>query len=194
MGKSRLGAEIVKRAADQGLTVYAGACHSYGTTVSYLPWRGIWRALLQVEAAEPEARIAAMQTELTAIDPALARRTPLLDVVLNIAIPDNDLTGALEARLRKESLEDLLLTVLVHRASRGPLMLVVEDCHWIDPSSEDLLEYLGRNLVGLPVLILILYRCPPGAGPRASARRVAQLPHFTELHLNDFNTMPRQRP
>ncbi len=184
MGKSRLGAEIVRRAAEQGLAVHAGACHSYGTTVSYLPWRGIWQGLLGIESAAPEARVAALEIELAAIDPGLARRMPLLDIVLNIAIPNNDLTGALEAKLRKESLEDLLLAVLAHRASQAPTMLVVEDCHWIDPLSEDLLEYLGRNLLGLPVLILILYR-PPEAG-RGQVAGISRLPHFTELRLVDF--------
>ncbi len=184
MGKSRLGAEIVKLAADRGLIVYAGACHSYGTTVSYLPWRAIWHGLLGIESAAPEARIAGLEAELAAIDPGLERRLPLLDVVLNLAIPDNDLTAALEARLRKESLEDLLLAVLIHRANRAPLILVVEDSHWIDPLSQDLLDYLGRNLVGLPVLILILYR--PREAERGQIPHITQLPHFTELHLVDF--------
>ncbi|HVA93117.1 MAG TPA: adenylate/guanylate cyclase domain-containing protein, partial [Chloroflexota bacterium] len=186
MGKSRLGAEIVKPAAGRGLAVYAGACHSYGSTVSYLPWRGIWRGILGIESVGPEARIAALETELAAIDPGLLPRLPLLDVALNLTIPDNDLTRALEARLRKESLEDLLLTILTHRARRTPLLLMLEDCHWIDPLSEDLLEYLGRNLVGLPVLIVVLYR--PHEADRGRALRITQLPHFTELRLVDFTT------
>src|SRR6185312_15658997 len=136
------------------------------------------------EPVAPEARIAALETALAAIDSGLARRLPLLEVMLNIAIPDNDLTRTLEAKLRKESLEDLLLAVLAHRASQAPLMLVLEDCHWIDPLSEDLLEYLGRNLIGLPVLILILYR--PAEAGRGQAPRVSRLPHFTELRLIDF--------
>ncbi|MFL6187896.1 MAG: adenylate/guanylate cyclase domain-containing protein, partial [Actinomycetes bacterium] len=46
IGKSRLGAEVVRMAAALGFAVYTGACRSHGTTTSYLVWRSVWNDLL----------------------------------------------------------------------------------------------------------------------------------------------------
>ena len=54
-------------------------------------------------------------------------RLPLLGAVLNLAIPDNDLTRSLEAKVRKSSLEGMLLRLLEARARIEPLLLVLED-------------------------------------------------------------------
>jgi class 3 adenylate cyclase/tetratricopeptide (TPR) repeat protein len=188
MGKSRLNAEIVKLAASQGLTVFGGASQSYGTTVSYLVWRDIWRDLFSLDPeSSAEAQIAAIEAQLATIDPGLLGRVPLLDVVLGIAIPDNAVTRGLDARLRKESLEDLLLAILAYRARRTPLLLVLEDCHWIDPLSDDLLEYLARNLARLPLLLVVLYR-PPETNHR-QILRMRQLPYFAEIALEDLTDL-----
>ena len=185
MGKSRLNAEIVTRAAAQGLATYGGACQSYGMNMSYLVWRTVWQDLFTLDPGAPaDVQIAAISAQLTAIDPGLAGRVPLLDIVLGITIPDNEVTRALDARVRKESLEDLLLAVLAYRARRTPLLIVLEDCHWIDPLSDDLLLYLARNLASLPVLLVVLYR-PPETGHRQTLR-LTQLPYFSEIRLGDL--------
>jgi class 3 adenylate cyclase/tetratricopeptide (TPR) repeat protein len=192
MGKSRLGAEIVTHAADQGLAVYGGACQSYGTQVSYLVWRTVWRDLFGLDpAAAQAAQIAGIEIQLAAIDPGLAARAPLLEVVLGIALPENDVTRGLDARLRKESLEDLLLAVLAYHARRTPLLLVLEDCHWIDPLSGDLLEYLARNLASLPVVLVVLYR--PVETERRHLFRLGQLPYFSEIRLEDLTAAEAER-
>ena len=65
-----------------------------------------------------------------------------------------------------------------------PLLFVLEDCHWLDPLSHDLLEVIGRAIIDLPVLIIIAYR-PPQLD-RLQAPRVSQLFHFTEIQLTDL--------
>ncbi|MBP7691998.1 MAG: tetratricopeptide repeat protein [Anaerolineales bacterium] len=186
MGKSRLTAEIVRRATSQHLTVYAGECQSFGTNHSYLVWQTIWRDFFGLDAAWPvDEQLRQVEAYLAAIDPALARRLPLLDTVLNLPIPDNDLTAALDAKLRKGSLEALLVDCLRARAQAGPLALVLEDCHWLDPLSHDLLEALGRITASLPVLILIAYRPPTLEHLQDS--RVTALPHATVIPLFEFS-------
>ena len=85
------------------------------------------------------------------MDPSLVSRLPLLGTALNLPIPDNDVTRQFDAKLRKASLEGLLADCLRHRASGTPLLLVLEDCHWLDPLSQDLLEIIARTIVNLPV-------------------------------------------
>ena len=80
MGKSRLVAEFVRNARRAGLNVAFGECQAFGTTTSYLAWREVWRTLFGVdEAADPERQRAAIERALSAIDPALLPRAPLLE-------------------------------------------------------------------------------------------------------------------
>ena len=185
MGKSRLVAEFVRSARRRGVFVAFGECQSFGTNASYFVWREIWRRLLRVEDADSDdEQRRGVEAALEAIDPALAPRAPLLATVLGLEIPDNDLTAALDAKLRKASLEDLLATCLRDRAAGEPLVLVLEDCHWIDALSRDLLEALGRAALGLPVLIVLAYRPTdePGGG-----LGVERLPSFSEIGLAELD-------
>jgi predicted ATPase len=192
MGKSRLVAEVIRLASERQVAGYGGECQSYGTTTSYLVWQNIWRGLFSLDASRPlDELIHALETQLAQIDPRLVGRLPLLGAVLKLEIDDNELTATFDAKLRKTSLESLLVDCLRARAGQGPLFLVLEDCHWIDPLSHDLLEVLGRAIADLPVLMVLAYR-PPDV-QRAQGPRVSQLPHFTLVPLSDFTPQEAER-
>ncbi len=192
MGKSRLVAEVIRLANDRQLAGYGGQCQSYGTNTSYLAWWSIWQSFFNLA---PEAltaiQIKSIEDQLAQIDPALVARLPLLGAVLNLPIADNEVTRAFDAKLRKASLEALLVDCLRHRAARTPLFLVLEDCHWIDPLSHDLLDVIARTIVGLPVLLVIAYR-PADAIPSGQLS-LRQLPHFTEVALAYFTQAEAER-
>ncbi|HEX5944252.1 MAG TPA: tetratricopeptide repeat protein [Anaerolineales bacterium] len=185
MGKSRLMAEVIRLARGRDMQGYGGECQSYGTSTSYLVWHNIWRGFFHLDPGWSAAeQIEALERELSEIDPALLPRLPLLGAVLNLQIPDNELTRSFDAKLRKESLESLLVDCLRKRAHLMSLLLVLEDCHWLDPLSHDLLEVIGRAIVDIPVLIALAYR-PPQLN-RILAPRVSQFFHFTEIPLTDL--------
>jgi class 3 adenylate cyclase/tetratricopeptide (TPR) repeat protein len=185
MGKSRLLAECITRVRARQMADVGGECAAYGTNISYLVWQSIWRELFGLDsAAELGVQVRTLEAALAQIDPELLPRLPLLGAVLNLPIPDNDLTRSFDAKLRKSSLESLLVDCLRGLARERPLLLVLEDCHWLDALSHDLLEVIGRAIVNLPVLLLLAYR-PPEL-QRLQATRVTQLPHTIELQLPDF--------
>ncbi|NJN98023.1 MAG: AAA family ATPase, partial [Anaerolineales bacterium] len=192
MGKSRLVAEIIRLANDNQMVAYGGECQSYGTNISYLAWHSIWRGFFHLDSIrEVPEQIAQLEQQLKLIDPALAPRLPLLEVALNIPIPDNELTQSFDAKLRKSSLEALLVDCLRARARKTPLLLVLENCHWLDPLSHDLLEEIGRTIADLPVLLVMALR-PPDLH-RLQVPRVSQLPHFSEIPLADFTDQEAER-
>ena len=78
--------------------------------------------------------------------------------MLGLSIPDNDLTLSFDAKLRKSSLETLLADIFAAIASELPILIVVEDAHWLDSLSHDLLEVISRTIADLPVLIVLAYR------------------------------------
>ncbi len=185
MGKSRLIAEFVRSARRRGLFVAYGECQSFGTNASYFVWREIWQRLFGVEDDEsPTRQRRRVIASLEAIDPSLVARAPLLSAVLGLDLPDNELTSTFDAKLRKASLEDLLARILRARVEREPVVLVLEDCHWIDALSRDLLEVLGRSAAALPVLFVLAYRpaTQPGGG-----LGVERIPDFSEVSLAELD-------
>ncbi|MEA2519826.1 MAG: hypothetical protein QOF49_1906, partial [Chloroflexota bacterium] len=143
MGKSRLVAEFVRTARRRGLFVAFGECQSFGANTGYFVWREIWRRLFRLQDDEPEAeQLATLEERLEAIDDSFVARAPLLGGLLGLDIADNDLTVAFDAKLRKTSLEALLAEALRAVATDEPIVVVLEDCHWIDELSRDLLEVL----------------------------------------------------
>jgi predicted ATPase/class 3 adenylate cyclase len=185
LGKTRLLAEVIHLANERQVTGYGGECQSYGKNISYLVWQGIWRSFFNLDAkGNLEEQVFSLERELSRIDPGLVPRLPLLGAVLNLPIPDNDLTRSFDAKLRKTSLESLLVDCLRARAREGPLIIVLEDAQWLDPLSIDLLQVIGRTIASLPVLLVLAYRQPQV--PQEPVLPVTQLANFTELELAEF--------
>ena len=186
MGKSRLVAEVIGRALAAGFTGFGGHGVNYGTDVPYLACRPLLRGLLEVEDDRPwQEQAEAIARRLAAIHPDLPPRLPLLGDALGLPIPDNDLTASFDAPLRQASLFSLVVELLRHHASHSPVLLVIEDAHWLDPLSVELVRHLARNIFDLPVLLLTVYRPPEIEGtaalwdPRPDYVREIRLGPFT---------------
>jgi adenylate cyclase len=180
MGKSRLIAEFVSETRRRGLFVAFGECQSFGST-SYAVWREIWRSLLGLPEDLRDAEQAeALMQALREIDPALVQRAPLLDAIFGLSIPDTPLTSSFDAKLRKTSLENLLADCLRAKARTEAVVLVLEDCHWLDPLSRDLLDVIARAAESASVLLVLAYR-PEAASPEGLA--LERVPGLEELQL-----------
>ena len=90
--------------------------------------------------------------------PDAAQRAPLLAPVLKLPMPDSPLIAPLDPQTRDGLLRTLLLECLCDIASSTPVLLVLEDYHWIDPPSAALLEFLARSIGDRRVLILVTAR------------------------------------
>ncbi|QIK66202.1 AAA family ATPase [Nocardioides sp. HDW12B] len=173
-GKSRLVAEAVRAWERAGVTVASGEASAVAGA-AYLGWRDVWAELLGVDPSD--ATPASVTAAVAALDAGLTARTPLLQAVLGVPLPDSDLTGSFDAELRKTSLEDLLSRLLRARAATSPLVVHLEDAQLLDPLSRDLLAVLARVAAGLPVLLLVTAR-PDGtayAGMPVTATRATDL-------------------
>jgi class 3 adenylate cyclase/tetratricopeptide (TPR) repeat protein/ABC-type dipeptide/oligopeptide/nickel transport system ATPase subunit len=192
LGKTRLAAEVIRLSNEQKFSGYIGECQSYGTNISYLPWQAVWQKIFGLNPALPVSQqITQLENSLTRLVPELVYRLPLLAPVVNLPLPDNDLTRNLDRQLRKTLLENLLVSCLARFSSQqGPVLMVLEDLHWLDPLSADLLEAVAAGLASLPVLVLMLYRPPDVTSLETFAtllNRLKKLPVFSEITLGDFD-------
>ena len=185
MGKSRLIAEVIRLARRLGFVGYGGACQSSGTNTAYLVWQPIWRAFFDLDPEMPQRKqIRLLEGELEDRVPERVDSLPLLGLVLDLSLPDNEFTRALDPKDRKSALEILLEDCLKSAAGETPLLIVLEDLHWIDSLSHDLLETLARVSENLPICFVLAYRPPDLV--RLQKERVEKLPHFTGIELKEL--------
>lgn len=192
IGKSRLLAEIVQAARLKSINVFGGACESHGANISYLVWHQIWRSIFNITEADS---IESLQQQLETIQPALVERMPLLSSILNMPIPDNSLTATLEPEIRKSALESMLLDVLRHHVQLASddnhaLMLILEDCHWIDPLSNDLLNRICRICADWSIIIVAAHRPIDDMSSRAE---FIHGDHTMTLELTALNPINTER-
>ncbi len=183
MGKSRLVSEVIHLAKERGFVSYGGACESSGVNTAYLVWRPIWQAFFDLDPVAPtRQQILQVEAQVTTQSPERVQSTPLLASLLDLPIEENDFTMALEPKDRHTVLEALLEACLKSAAQKQPMLLVLEDVHWIDSLSHDLLETLARATQNTAVCLVLAYR--PQELERLQTPRVETLPHFTSIVLN----------
>ena len=186
MGKSRLVAEIIRLARKRGFVGYGGACQSSGTNTPYLVWQLVWQAFFDLDLEMSQRKqVRLLEGEIEDRAPDRIESLPLLGLVLDLSLPENEFTRALEPQDRKGALEALLEDCLKSAVRETPLLIVLEDLHWMDPLSHDLLEILARVSENLPVCFVLAYRPPDLV--RRQTPRVEALPYFTKIELSLLN-------
>jgi class 3 adenylate cyclase/predicted ATPase len=185
MGKSRLVAEVIRSAHRKGFVGYGGACQSDGVHTPYLAWKPIWQAFFDVDPSAPlKKQMRSIEGEIEDHAPERLQAMPLLNVMLDLEIPDNDFTKSLEPQYRKSALRVLLEDCLRTASKDEPLLIVIEDMHWIDALSHDLLEELAHALTDKRVCFVLAYRPPQLA--RLEAPRIEAMPNFTKIELHEL--------
>jgi class 3 adenylate cyclase/predicted ATPase len=188
LGKSRLVAEVIRLAHKKGFVGYGGACQSDGVNISYLAWRSVWSAFFSVDPEFPlRKQMRYLEGEIEDRAPARVQSMPLLNIVLDLEIPDNDFTRTLEPQQRKSALHTLFEECLRTAAKDDPLLIVFEDLHWIDALSLSLLEDLAKMLVDSPVCFVLAYRPSSASAAKQQLQRLEALPTFTKIELHELN-------
>ncbi|MEI6388746.1 MAG: tetratricopeptide repeat protein, partial [Spirochaetota bacterium] len=163
LGKSRLLAEVVKEARGRGFACLGGACQADSALNSYLPWRSVFGALLSIDPDQSlHDRLEALSASLDALVEGSGSSLGLLGPLLGIEIPLEGESAKLGAEGRKTALHRLLGACLGAAAGDAPLLVALEDFHWADYLSVELLGYLAGILESRPLLFLVAMR--PGGG------------------------------
>ncbi len=145
MGKSRLCTELAARAERIGATVMEGSCSEADLALPYLPFlEAIGNHLSTGRMAELPQRLGVHVRELAKVFPQLAEDSPA---------PNE--TETPDGRLR---LFEAILALLGLASEERGLLLIVEDLHWADASTRELLDYLTRRLRNRRLLVLATYR------------------------------------
>ena len=133
IGKTALATAFCRDAADQGALVLIGRCYDLSETPPYGPWLDLFRHYPATsDLPPPPPLLAQLDTE-----GAIASRDALFVQV-----------------------QDLLATIAAPSTAVGsrPLVIFLDDLHWADPASLDLLRYLAREFEQVGLVLLATYR------------------------------------
>jgi DNA-binding CsgD family transcriptional regulator len=145
VGKTRLVRELGTRAADAGFLVLTGQCVELGA-------EGLPLAPL-IDALRTMARAVRGDALTEVLGPAAASLARLLPELAPDVAP-----GAAGEELQKAQLLEHVLGTFSRLGAMRPVMVVVEDLHWADQSTLDLVAFLIRSLRDARVLLVITYR------------------------------------
>ena len=146
VGKTRLVEEAFRRVSESGYRVLSGGCINLGDAYPYAPFVEALRDLTSVRSGDHQDSLEIGDADLTRF---------LHPVAPTIA---TEATAGLSYTSPQASLFEGLLRLLVQLTETSPLLLAIEDLHWADRSSLDLLTFIIRNVHTKRLTLLATYR------------------------------------
>ena len=182
VGKSRLYYEFIHSHCAHGWLILESESVSYGKATAYLPIIGLLNAYFRIDERDDARAIREkMMGKLLALDRSLEPALPAFLSLLDAALEDLD-WKRLEPPQRRERILEGIKRLLIRESQVQPLLLLVEDLHWIDTETQTLLDRLVESLPTARMLLLLNYR-PEYKHPWGSKT------YYTQIRLD---TLPAQ--
>jgi class 3 adenylate cyclase len=158
IGKSRLTRALRERLQDQLYTVLRYQCSPYHVNSALYP------AIEQFETAAgftredtPQQKLDKLHAVLVGNEPLIAKSEPFLAAMLSLPL-DRYPPFNLSPQKQKEKTLVALAGQIESLARRQPVLMIYEDVHWLDATSQEALDLLVPRLRGLPLLMIVTYR------------------------------------
>lgn len=159
MGKSRLTQEYVKLLRSADFNIIGGNCLSYGRALSYHPWIDALVNVFGISPMDPPAaRKKKIRKAVTKVDRRLANWLPVIGEAIGVPFGETKLTRFLDAKIRKQRFFDIVFDIIKYHAAKKTTCIILEDLHWIDSVSMELINYIGRNVGDKKILFLLVFR------------------------------------
>lgn len=152
VGKSTFVNAVRKRAQEAGLRAITARALPYGTAVPFWPFMEAFRSLAEIRPEDPPERVSARLGRLSEMLPSEARVH--LEALLGVGPVPDGISAETYLHQLKLHLCDALSLI-----SRGqPLLLVLEDAHWFDQASRELLEALADRTGDESLVVIVTSR------------------------------------
>jgi DNA-binding NtrC family response regulator len=158
VGKSRLVWEVMQTHRDRGWLIGHGSAVSYGQAMPYLPVIDLLKAYFHVEDRDDPGQIRDKVTaRILALDRAPEPNLSALFALLDVPVGD-DPWQKLDPLRRRQRTLDAIERLWLHEAQVQPVLLVMEDLHWVDSETQALLDRLVERLPTARLCLLVDYR------------------------------------
>ena len=158
VGKSRLLYEFRKAVANEGATFLEGKCLSYSRGVAYHPVIDILKANFDIRDGDGDSEIKEkVKRQLKVLGADEASTLPYFLELLSSKDSGIDKIP-MSPEARKDRTLKALKQIVLKGSEIRPLVMAIEDLHWADKSSEDVLKYFLESIPGSKVLLIFTYR------------------------------------
>ncbi len=185
VGKSRLAFEWAARCRAEGLAVHEAHCPAHGRTLPLFAVSELLRSYAAIEHDDARATVRKkIERRLRALSPAFETALPLVHDALGVGDPEPVL-AALSQETVRARWSAFLRRWVQSASAQAPMVLLLDDLHWIDPESDALLGELVEGLGWTRTLLVANFRPEYGASwLRGSYCRA--------LHLGPLGTEDRR--
>jgi class 3 adenylate cyclase/tetratricopeptide (TPR) repeat protein len=195
MGKSVLVEELLAQAEAAGLSTASGAGTSVESSSTYHAWRPVLARLLELDGLKDEAPRTERLLARLRTRPEREAWASLLNGVLPVELPESEVVRQMSGPLRGANTRELLVQLLDESTRERPRVVVLDDAHWMDSSSWELVQAVQRRVKRL---LLVLSTRPPGEAATAEYRQLRDAPGTVHLSLErmpyeDVMALVRQR-
>jgi pimeloyl-ACP methyl ester carboxylesterase len=153
-----------------------GRCVSYGHTIAHLPVLDLLRDLFGIKEGDSvETLLDKVEGGIREAGDDVAWTAPFLRALFSLD-PGDAAVAAMSPVQRKGRTAEAVRDLLLARGQKRPLVLVIEDLHWIDLHSEDILRLLLEGMAAASLMVVLTYR--PGY-----AQTFGEQTYFTRITL-----------
>ena len=152
LGKSRLVEDVLQQGQTVGVESLVGAGDAIESSTPYYAWRPIFSQLLDINVFN-DSGIRRQTLKKLGLDVKWLQLLPLLNAVLPLELPDNDVTAQMTGKVRADNTRDFLLRVLQGAASQSPKLVVLEDAHWMDSASWALALLVSQQIKSVLLVV-----------------------------------------
>jgi tetratricopeptide (TPR) repeat protein len=158
VGKSRLLLEFKNLLPQGEFTYFEGRCIHFGGSMAYLPILDILKSYFDIKEGDREFIIKKkMEDKIIQLDEKLKGVLPPFEDLLSLKVVDEAYLE-LDPKQKRARVFEAIRDLLIRESQNRPLVLAVEDLHWIDKTSKDFLDYLIGWLTSTRILLINLYR------------------------------------
>ncbi len=156
IGKSRLVQALKEHLGKEPHLRLERYCSPYHQNSAQYPTIDLLQRLLRFERADsPQEKFSKLETALERFHLSLLEIVPLLASFLSLPLPEQYPPLTLTPQRQRQKLRDALLTLLVALTENQPVLQVVEDLHWADPSTlEGLSSFVNRGSIPRSLTLL----------------------------------------
>jgi len=185
IGKSKLTYEF-KKQIKSDVRIIEGRGIEYLQISPYLVLKDMVRQVINLDAHEAtKSALSKIKRFSGSIKEATLKEIiPFMLYFLDLPLTEDEANRfkSMKPRDRQRLLHQALMSLILIVATQKPLVLVFEDCHWIDNESADFMRQLIPSIHDKPVFVLNLYRPEFDIG-----QQTLKLKHYTQMDLNPLS-------
>jgi tetratricopeptide (TPR) repeat protein len=158
IGKSRLAFEFHRSLSSEKVTWLEGHGAAYGGNMPFLPLIDLLKRNFRIEEGDSEEIVIQKIDEgLSRLGGETQKRAPYLKFLFSVD-PGDPLIPSMDPQGRRRMIFDSIRLMTIQGSKLRPLVLILEDLHWIDNDSEEFLKSVIDAVATLPVMLILTYR------------------------------------